>query len=174
METKHFPPFRGRQCSQWKHIKLSQKQSTNKSSPWGMNICLGQPASLGELSFPWGNQPPLKTSQLFEHSKYFAASWGSYVSPGELCTLALFLFLRPNPFAHTPCIHYFIDIYLLVQCSHIVGKYKFVGLSLSLEIWLLLVDIVKYCFNFVSVSGSVYKVVQEPNNIQNVFQAFQI
>jgi len=51
-ETKH-SPFRGKQCSQWKHIKLSQKQSINTSSPWGMNICLGQPTC------PQSNVPPL-------------------------------------------------------------------------------------------------------------------
>jgi len=60
-----------------------------------------QPASLGELSFPWGNQPPLKTSQLFQRSKNPPSSGGNYVSLGELCTLALFLFIRPNAFAHS-------------------------------------------------------------------------
>jgi hypothetical protein len=30
-----------------------------------------QCASLGELSFPWGNQPPLKISQIFQGFKNF-------------------------------------------------------------------------------------------------------
>jgi hypothetical protein len=63
-----------------------------------------QPPSLGELSFPGANQPPLKTYQLVQRSKNPPSSEGNYVSLGELCTLAkeVPLFLRPNAFAHTP------------------------------------------------------------------------
>jgi len=74
-------------------------------------ICLSpkQLASLGELSFPWGNQPPLKTSQLFQHFENPPSSGGNYVSFGELCTLAkeVPLFRKPNAFAHTPMLSLF-------------------------------------------------------------------
>jgi hypothetical protein len=44
-------------------------------------LSLEQIASLGELSFPWGNQPPLKISQLFQHSKYPPSSRGKLCFP---------------------------------------------------------------------------------------------
>jgi hypothetical protein len=89
-----------------------------------------QPASVGEISFRWGNQPPLKTSQLFQHSKNPPSSGGNYVSLEKLCTLprkcrySLGLMHLHMP----PCNHYFIDIYVPLQCCHIVDKYKFMGL----------------------------------------------
>ncbi len=42
-----------------------------------------QPASLGELSFPWANQPPLKTSQLFHQCKNFLLPEGEIMCPLE-------------------------------------------------------------------------------------------
>jgi len=93
-----------------------------------------QLAPLGELYFLWGNQPPLKTLQLFQHFKN-PPSWREIMSPFENNVPLPYSYSLSLMHLHIPpCNHYFIDIYLFLQCCHIVDKYKFVGLFKSLDL----------------------------------------
>jgi hypothetical protein len=92
--------------------------------PCGTIFSLGQPTSpkdfptfstVYESSFPQGEiMSPLENSIPFPRKCLY--SFG-----------LMHLHIRP-------CNHYFIHIYLLLQCCHIVDKYIFVGLFKSLDL----------------------------------------